>query len=352
MQEEKVTFYFPSFSENYNIENLNLEDHNFFSSWQDLTIRAWVVQTYLRLKEQSLNVHLSEKWPEEGIVVLLSNKRSLKDLEKNIKHLNKDVIIVTIRADEIQWRPMLSDIEVVQNGLFANGKDCFFIPHWPQPGIIKRDVSRGHRIENLVFNGGKGSLDDIFYSDKWFSELKKRNINCVYNTEHSNTNWRDYSQADIVIGVRPKFGDKYNRSDKPASKLINSWHAEVPALLGSEYAFMELRQSKLDYLEVNSLEEGLDAIDLLKSNEGVYSAMVKNGIDRGIDFSSSSITSRWKKLLFEEIPTLRDEISFKRSRLFKGNSRKLFYFLTKKQTTFEYKRRVGNSYRKFLKRLT
>lgn len=350
MKDEKVTFFFPEFSKNYSHENLNLEDHNFFCSWKDLTIRAWVIQTYLRLKELNLNVHISENWPAEGTVVLLANKKSLKELEDNIELLNKDLIIVTIRADEIQWRPMLSDIEIVQNGLFANDRDCFFIPHWPQPGIIKRDTNRGHRIENLVFKGGKGSLDDVFYSDRWFSEVRDRNINIIYNTEHTTTNWTDYGKADIVIAVRPQFRDKYKRSDKPASKLINSWHAEVPALLGSEIAFMELRKSELDYLEVNTVEEGLKAIDLLKTSEEIYFGMIQNGIERAAEFSSSNITNRWRMLLFDIIPTLRDEVSFKKSRLFSGKGRKLFYFFTKKQSSFEYKKRLGNSYRTLFNR--
>lgn len=349
MKDEKVTFFFPEFSDEYKHEDLNLEDHSFFSSWKDLTIRAWIIQTYLCLKELNLNVHLSDNWPTEGTVVLLANKKSLNALENNIDRFNKDLIIVTIRADEIQWRPLLSDIEIVQNGLFANNRDCYFIPHWPQPGIIKRDPTRGHRVENLVFKGGEGSLDKAFYSDKWRKEIKDRNINLIYNTEHTTTNWTDYSSADIVIAVRPQFKDKYKRSDKPASKLINSWHAEVPALLGCEYAFMELRKSSLDYIEINTAEEGLKAIDLLKTNDKIYFGMIQNGINRATEFSATTIANKWKVLLFETIPKLREEASFKKSRLFSGKSRKLFYFFTKKQSSFEYKKRIGHSYRTMFK---
>ena len=346
---EEVTFYFPNFSKKYSKDNLNLDDYNFFSSWEDLTIRAWIIQTYLQLKKLNLNVNISDKWPQSGTVVLLSNNPSLYELKKNISKINKDIIIITIRADEIQWRPLLSDIEIVQNGVFANEKDTYFIPHWPQPGIIKRDNSRGHLIENIVFNGGKGSLCEEFYSDKWLSELSDRKINFEINTEHTKTNWGDYSTADLLLAVRPSFKDKLNRSDKPASKLINSWFAEVPALLGSEIAYLELKESEFDFLEVNCIQDGLNAIDYLRSSETTYFQMVQNGIKRSKNFTSDKISQRWKYLLFDKIPTYRDELNFKRSRIFEGNTRKFYYFFSKKQTVFEYKRKIANTYRNLLK---
>lgn len=350
MKEEKVVFFYPNFKKKYRVEDLSLENIDFFSCWEDLTLRAWIIQTYLQLKKIDLNVVISEQWPTEGIVVLLSNKESLKVLEDNIASLNKELIIVTIRADETQWSSMLSDIEVVQNGHFANNKDCFFIPHWPQPGIIKRDSKRGHVINNLVFKGGRGSMKDIFYSDEWFVELKNRNINFIQNTEHTTTDWFDYSEADIVIAVRPHLGDKFERSDKPASKLINSWHAGVPALLGKEIAYKELRRSDLDYLEIDTLSAGLKAIDFLKSNKKVYMDMIRNGTERAVEFSALNIANQWRLLLFNIIPALREEVSFKRSRLFQGKSRLLYYLFTKKQSMFEFEKRIGKIYKNMIKR--
>lgn len=351
MTNEKVTFFFPHFSNHYNVESLSLQDHEFFSSWQHLTLRAWIVQTYLRLKELNLDVHISDSWPDEGAVVLLSDKESLQSLKSNFSKLNKQVTIITIRADEIQWRPFLADIEIVQNGMFANNRDCFFIPHWPQPGIIKRDPKREQKIENVVFKGGKGSLDSIFYSRRWYSELEKRNLNFICSTEHTLTAWADYYEADLTLAVRPQFGDKYKRSDKPASKLVNSWFAEVPALLGEEYPFKELKKSDFDYLEVKTLEQAIQAIDLLIGDKELYQKMVQNGIQRSKEFSSSKIAEQWRKLLFEVVPERRKDLLYKRSRMFQGNSRKIYHFITREQSGFEYKKRIGSIYRNILYKL-
>ncbi|MBZ9731297.1 hypothetical protein LB467_16525 [Salegentibacter sp. JZCK2] len=347
MSNEKVTFFFPRFSTYYTIEELNLEDHQFFSSWKHLTLRTWIIQTYLRLKELNLNVHISESWPEEGTVVLLSDKESMGSLKANFSKINKQVNIITIRADEIQWRPFYTDIEIVQNGLFANDKDCFFIPHWPQPGIIKRDPNRKQEIKNIVFKGGKGSLDSIFYSERWDHEIKKRNLNFICNTEHTLTDWANYYEADLTLAVRPQFGDKYKRSDKPASKLVNSWFAKVPAILGEEYPFKELRKSNLDYLEVNTLKQAVEAIDLLIADRQLYQNMVDNGIMRSQEFSTNKIAEKWKNLLFEIVPKVREETKYKRSRMFRGNNRKIYHFITREQTSFEYKKRIGSIYRSF-----
>ena len=67
---------------------------------------------------------------------------------------------------------------------------------------------------------------------------------------------------------------------KPASKLVNAWAAGVPAMLGPEPAYRELRSSPLDFLETPAAEAVLDAIDRLRGEPGLYAAMAENGLRR------------------------------------------------------------------------
>jgi hypothetical protein len=109
--------------------------------------------------------------------------------------------------------------------------------------------------------------------------------------------------------VRPP--ERKLRRSKPATKLVNAWQAGVPALLGPEQAFQELRRSELDYLEVASVAEAREAVLQLRRDPGLYRAMVENGLRRGEEFAPEALVPRWAGLLFETIPALAE----RRSRL-------------------------------------
>jgi len=135
--------------------------------------------------------------------------------------------------------------------------------------------------------------------------LEKRNVTFEINaadTEGDIPSWHDYSTVDVVLAVRPKFDDGHLRPEKPASKLINAWHAGTPAILGPEYAYRELRTSPHDYLEVDSLEEAMSAIDQLLEDRSLYAQMVQRCKKRACEFTFERITERWAEVLFECIP--------------------------------------------------
>ena len=86
---------------------------------------------------------------------------------------------------------------------------------------------------------------------------------------------------------------------KPASKLINAWKAGVPALLGPEPAYRELRISPLDFLEAASAEAVLDSIDRLQQESGLYRRMTEHGAKRAQAFDVNMLTQKWISLLEE-----------------------------------------------------
>ena len=88
---------------------------------------------------------------------------------------------------------------------------------------------------------------------------------------------------------------------KPASKLINAWHAGTPALLGPKPAFQALRQSELDYIEVRSPDKVIRAVERLKRDAELYRAMVENGWARGREFTTDAIAARWREVLADPL---------------------------------------------------
>jgi len=101
--------------------------------------------------------------------------------------------------------------------------------------------------------------------------------------------------------VRPPVG---THTDKPASKLYNAWRAGVPALLGPEPAFRELRCDPLDYFEVRSVPDVLTAIDRLRADPTLYRRMVDHGRARAVEFSPEAVLAQWADLLWRRVPEL------------------------------------------------
>jgi len=112
--------------------------------------------------------------------------------------------------------------------------------------------------------------------------------------------WNDYSASDVVVALRPP--STWNLTTKPAAKLTNAWAAGVPAIVSPEPPYRELRQSRLDYLEARSAADALDAIDRLRSDPRLYSAMVENGLARAREFHATRLTSCWAEALWQTVP--------------------------------------------------
>ena len=73
----------------------------------------------------------------------------------------------------------------------------------------------------------------------------------------------------------------------------------VPALLGPEPAYRELRTSSLDFLEAASAEAVLDSIDRLQQESGLYRRMTEHGAKRAQAFDVNMLTQKWISLLEE-----------------------------------------------------
>ena len=107
--------------------------------------------------------------------------------------------------------------------------------------------------------------------------------------------WHDYSGDDLVMAARDLTAE--DAKVKPASKLVNAWIAGVPALLGPEPAFRELRSSELDYIEILTPDDVLNAVSMPQANPKRYRAMIDNGLQRARAFTPERIRSRWIEVL-------------------------------------------------------
>lgn len=259
---------------------------------------AWTLQTYLRLKADGFPCELVGTLPGEGIV--LAHRDSLP---YNLQPGSK-LLIICLKAD--RELHSYAQLHVVQNlqetftgsTLFGNR---YYIPHWLQPGLISRDPARGDRFENIAYFGLPSNLAPELNEPSWYEQLSELGLRWqVIERDY----WHDYSNVDAVLAVRRLSDKGDDRNWKPPSKLLNAWHAGVPAILGCESAFQAERKSELDYLETASLDDIMLALKHLRDDKALRHAMVENGRIRAKETQHAQLSKRWYIFLTEvAIPT-------------------------------------------------
>lgn len=266
-----------------------------------LGIFAWTLQTYLRLRAEGFPCQLVQSMPAEGIVI--AHRDSLRaDTQPGPK-----LLIVCLQAD--RGRHSYAQTHIVQNpkGLlyqimllgdkYLLPGGIYYMPHWPQPGLIPRCVDRGDRFENVAFFGVERNLAPQFKNPAWQKCLE--DLGLKWHAFSDFSRWHDYSNVDVVVAVRSF--DNRDYTWKPATKLYNAWHAGVPAVLGREPAFQAERKNELDYLEVNSIDDTARALKRLREDSALRRAMVENGKKRAQETHPQQIARRWQQLITEEL---------------------------------------------------
>jgi hypothetical protein len=238
----------------------------------------------LHLRRNGLDVRLEPALVPDAINVIMN-------YDLGIRQLPYSSYVVSCRADT--FYPALANHVIVQNPTSVSFRADHFVPHWPQPALIPRSASRGARIEIVGYMGHRSNLWDGFLESKFENELQKLGVTLQINDTAAT--YHDYSKCDIVIAVRDLTERDYLA--KPASKLINAWHAGVPALLGPEPGFRSLRKTELDYIEISSTEQAIGALRRLKSDPALYMQMVENGRHRARDFTKDTVAGRWHEVL-------------------------------------------------------
>ncbi|RUT07184.1 hypothetical protein DSM106972_024450 [Dulcicalothrix desertica PCC 7102] len=245
------------------------------------TIYSWTLQTYLRLRASGFPCKLTSVIPEEGILIASRGSLSFR-----LKPTSK-LLIVCLLADGgfHAW----TQLHVVQNYRQSKiTKDSYYIPHWPQPGLIPRSNTRGELFENVAYFGDVANLAPEFQSPLWLEEIQSLGLNWHVI---SPSRWNDYSDIDAIVAVR-----SFNKQDyihKPATKLYNSWLAGVPAILGHESAYQSERKSELDYIEVTSPSEIISALKRLRDHKQLRQAIMENSRVRSQEINFTNLVVRW-----------------------------------------------------------
>ena len=249
------------------------------------------MQTYLRVARAGVDAGLADRFDPGAINVTSFAGLSLRP--KLWKHF-------VVCAQHDRPRPARCHARVVQNKAGVKTEHDHYMPHWPQPGLKPRDPGRGDRIRTLCFKGALTNLGPAYRDPAFLRALEGLGV-ALDTSDRADklardaVDWTDYREADLVLAVRDQPPAKLDT--KPPTKLINAWLAGTPALLGPESAYRQLRDSDLDYIEVRSPEDALEAVRALQADPARYRAMIEHGARRGAEFNAEATTRRWTDLL-------------------------------------------------------
>jgi hypothetical protein len=249
---EKIYFYAPD----KNTHHLfNYENQQWIGLSNNSLYTNWIVRTYLNMKSAGLYCEVVDDIPKQGIVI--ADRGTLRDTLGNQYPYFGEAMLICAKGDD-DSHPS-AHLHIVQNLYdLQNRKNSlwnpYYIPHWPQPGLIPRSEERSFLIENVAFMGTGSNLTKELLSEKWLHSL---------------------------------------------SSLGCKWY---PIFNKEKSAFLALRRSELDFLIVRSLEEAIEAVKRLKNNPDFYLAMVENGRERAEEFTEEIITESWMNFFHIDVP--------------------------------------------------
>lgn len=258
----------------------------------------WIALTFARLHAAGTAVRLDNRLPASGAVVFYAGDK--RAVWRQAQATGSHALLVAVRSDR---NPVgFADVEIVQNAASATGHRTLHLPHWPQPGLVPRDPARGDRPRTILYPGTAGNLHPDFLAEDWETFLRERGLvlRCHFqSTPDAPPAYHDLHDIDLMLALRPR-GARLVRN-KPGWKLFNAWLAGVPALLGPEAGYRELREGPLDYVEIEDAVQAMAAIDRLLEEPGLYRAMVDNGLARGRACDTATTLARWQRVIDDEL---------------------------------------------------
>ena len=238
----------------------------------------WCLQTYhILAKRSNLPVQCSNRMQAGAINIIHSDQ--LLQQRGNASHF-----IVCVRADypERRW----AHYHLVQNkNQLAHNTS--FIPHWVQPGLLKRDPAR-KGVLRVAYAGEAYNGNLAGTTDTWRRLLEPLGIEFI---TLSGGTWHDLRSIDVLVGIRSF--DHQPHNTKPPTKLFGAWHANIPFIGGHDSAFKQVGTPGEDYLLASTPQEAITAILRLRNEAGLYEKLVLNGNRKAELYTEETIAKVW-----------------------------------------------------------
>ncbi len=279
---DKIYFYAPTESQR------KLLEINYLDSWKGThsNFTAWIAQTYFHLKNAGFPCEITDTIQQKGIVI------ADRDTLGNTAQFLPDTMLICAKSDR-EYHPS-AYIHLVHNPYDHNNNhnsiwNSYYITHWPMPNVIPRNQERQTQVKNIAYIGSRSQLAQELKSQDWIDSLS--NLGCKWLPIFEVSKWNDYTNIDVIVAARSFDNNRY--TNKGFIKLLNCWHAEVPALLAPESSFIAVKKSDLDFIEINSIDDAITAIKKLKENSELYQEIINNYKYRKEEFTTEKVLQEW-----------------------------------------------------------
>lgn len=257
-------------------------------SWDEGVVacymHAWVWPIYRRLKDRGEDVSFGYV-PMDGAINLIHGQVGRYQLK--LADLNR-YFIIGIRAD---FRPFpYGELEIVQNRNTAGGRR-FYMPHFPQPGLIPREAGRTEVVNVCA----AGEPQNFPCMDELNRKLEEIGCRFVFKAAGD---WQNMADIDILLGIRSFSEDEYH--SKPPTKLFNAWLAGIPFIGGYDSAYGQVGIAGENFLQVSSVEGLINAVHELKESPTLYNDLVDAGKQAVLPYTPEKIAGLWMDFLGKE----------------------------------------------------
>jgi hypothetical protein len=254
------------------------------------TWMLWTLRTYLELKD-NFECALTDEIPQKGITFFFRGSINLAQKP------NKDQFWICMVADA-SWHPY-SHVNLFQNhSSLSKYPGSFFIRHWQQLSIVK-SKSINSIPQNIYYFGDAVNLAPELRSEDWRSFTDANGF--VFKIPPLST-WNDYSDIDVMIGIRGFDNNQY--LNKPSSKLINAWRANVVFIGGSDSAYAYERKTEFDYISVKTYEDLKDALLNLRNDPDLFNKCRQQSVKCAERFPEAFFREQWINLIENNIAPL------------------------------------------------
>lgn len=254
-------------------------------------VDVWIVQTYLHVRDalaaDGWTVSLSDRFERGAICVAHWDELHRLRWRAPLAYL------IGVRAD----RPpvLVADKVVRQNTLAPDDARTVGIPPWPQPGMRPRRPERGNEVRRIGYFGRLAMAPSFFADPAFRHALDALGLEFV-PSEHD---WQDYRDVDVVIAFRTAPPSLLRH--KPATKVSNAWLAGVPAIVGPEPAYLQLRRDENDMCMANDGAGVISELTRLVREPGHYAAMRARAAERASEFDVPALRDRWLAFFRERV---------------------------------------------------
>jgi hypothetical protein len=214
------------------------------------------------------------------------------------------VELIVIRSDFlINFRlPVQASVEVMPNKASIVSPEQRWLPPLLQRGLIPRLDDRKGSVRSVALKAYPQNCPKSMLDPAWGVELSDRGFDwmldlCDPITGHQT--WHDFSDVDIVLCMRSD-GFQPGWLRKPATKMINAWHAGSIPLVSREPGYLELSTHREDCMIVDSPRDVLNTLETLRNDSSLVRRLEEGCSERAREFSVPSVLGAWHNLLIDE----------------------------------------------------